>query len=77
MPVLRDRQRVLENRLMPGSVNAACADELQQPDSTRRTLQYGLMARPQTLQQFVAPQDHHEPDSIKQVVQWKPASTST
>jgi hypothetical protein len=62
---------------MPGSVNAACKEDLQEPDSKRRTLRYGLGTRLQTPQQFGASQDHHEPESIKQVVQWKPASTST
>jgi glucose 1-dehydrogenase len=70
------RQLVLENQVMLGSVNAARghfqmgADHLEHAYLRWGTHLGGLISEHFTPEQFVSLGDHHEPNSIKQVVEW-------
>jgi threonine dehydrogenase-like Zn-dependent dehydrogenase len=74
------RQLVLKNQLMLGSVNAARghfqtgANHLQQAHLKWGALLDPLVTQHYTAEEFIASQDHHEPNSIKQVVEWTKAS---
>jgi glucose 1-dehydrogenase len=73
------RQLVLRNQLMLGSVNAARGhfqmgvDDLQHAHLKWGGHLDGLVTEHLTPEQFMASQDHHGPDSIKQVVEWTTA----
>lgn len=73
------RQLVLDNQLMLGSVNAARghfqmgADDLEQAHLKWGAHLDELITQHYTPEQFVASVDPHEPDSIKQVVEWATA----
>jgi threonine dehydrogenase-like Zn-dependent dehydrogenase len=70
------RQMVLDNQVMLGSVNAAVGHfQNGASDLEQAHLKWGkhldkLITQRYTPDQFVASADHHEPDSIKQVVEW-------
>ena len=70
------RQLVLDNQIMLGSVNAARGHfQIGASDLDQARLRWGahldgLITQRFTPDQFIASADHHEPDSIKQVVEW-------
>lgn len=70
------RQLVLDNQVMFGSVNAARghfqigAGDLEQAHLRWGALVDKLITQRFTPEQFVGSTDRHEPDSIKQVVEW-------
>jgi threonine dehydrogenase-like Zn-dependent dehydrogenase len=70
------RQLVLDNQIMLGSVNAARghfqigARDLEQAHLRWGAHLDGLITQRYTPDQFVGSADQHEPDSIKQVVEW-------
>jgi threonine dehydrogenase-like Zn-dependent dehydrogenase len=70
------RQLVLDNQLMLGSVNAArghfqmAADDLAQAHLRWGTLIAGLITHRYSLDQFAGLMAHHEPDAIKEVIEW-------
>jgi threonine dehydrogenase-like Zn-dependent dehydrogenase len=74
------RQLVLENQLMVGSVNAAPGHFQAGPnDLEQAQLRWGrhlekLVTQHYAPQEFVESADHHDPYSIKQVVEWTTAS---
>lgn len=74
------RHLVLENQIMLGSVNAARghfqmgAKHLEQAHLKWGSLLDGLVTEHLTPEQFIASVEHHEPDSIKQVVEWTTAA---
>jgi threonine dehydrogenase-like Zn-dependent dehydrogenase len=73
------RQLVLENQVMLGSVNAARGhfqmgtNDLAHAHSRWGTHLDGLISEHFSPEQFVSLADHHEPNSIKQVVEWSVA----
>jgi len=70
------RQLVLDNQVMLGSVNAARghfqmgADDLADAHLRWDAHLEGLITQRYTPDQFLGSAGHHEPDSIKQVVEW-------
>ena len=70
------RQLVLDNQVMLGSVNAArghfqmAADDLAQGHLRWGTLIAGLITHRYSLDQFEGLMDHHQPDAIKEVIEW-------
>jgi glucose 1-dehydrogenase len=70
------RQLVLDNQIMVGSVNAARGHfQIGESDLEQAHLRWGshldqLITQRYTPDQFTRSADHHEPDSIKQVVEW-------
>jgi threonine dehydrogenase-like Zn-dependent dehydrogenase len=70
------RQLVLDTQVMLGSVNAARghfqigASDLEQARLRWEAHLDGLITQRYTPDQFIASADHHQPDSIKQVVEW-------
>jgi threonine dehydrogenase-like Zn-dependent dehydrogenase len=70
------RQLVLDNQVMLGSVNAARghfqmgADDLADAHLRWGAHLEGLITQRYTPDQFLGSAGHHEPDSIKQVVEW-------
>jgi glucose 1-dehydrogenase len=70
------RQLVLKNQVMLGSVNAARghfqmgANHLQQAHLKWDALLDQLVTQHYTPEEFIASQEHHEPNAIKQVVEW-------
>ncbi len=77
------RQLVLDNQVMLGSVNAARghfqmgAADLMQAHLKWGTHLDGLITQRYSPEEFVGSADHHEPDSIKQVVEWTQAEQHT
>jgi glucose 1-dehydrogenase len=73
------RQLVLENQVMLGSVNAARghfqmgADDLAQAHLRWGTHIAGLITNRYTPDQFASVMEHHDPDAIKEVIEWGPA----
>jgi threonine dehydrogenase-like Zn-dependent dehydrogenase len=74
------RQLVLGNQLMLGSVNAARghfqmgANDLEQAHLRWGAHLDGLITQHYAPEQFVGSAEQHEPDSIKQVVEWTAAA---
>jgi threonine dehydrogenase-like Zn-dependent dehydrogenase len=70
------RQLVLDNQVMLGSVNAArghfqmAADDLYQAHLRWGSLIAGLVTHRSSLDQFAGLMDHHQPDAIKEVIEW-------
>jgi threonine dehydrogenase-like Zn-dependent dehydrogenase len=70
------RQLVLANQIMVGSVNAARGHfQMGASDLEQAHLRWGthldkLITQRYAPEEFVGSADHHEPDSIKQVVEW-------
>ena len=70
------RQMVLDNQVMLGSVNAArghfqmAADDLAQAHLRWGSLIAGLITHRYSLDQFAGLMDHHQPDAIKEVIEW-------
>lgn len=70
------RQLVLDNQLMLGSVNAArghyqmAADDLEQAHLRWGKLVAGLITHRYSRDQAAGPLAHHQPDAIKEVVEW-------
>jgi glucose 1-dehydrogenase len=70
------RQLVLDNQIMLGSVNAARGHfQMGASDLEQAHLRWGthldkLITQRYAPEEFVGSADHHEPDSIKQVVEW-------
>jgi len=70
------RQLVLDNQVMLGSVNAArghfqmAADDLAQAHLRWGSLIAGLVTHRYSLDQFAGLMDHHQPDAIKEVIEW-------
>jgi threonine dehydrogenase-like Zn-dependent dehydrogenase len=70
------RQLVLDNQIMLGSVNAARGHfQMGASDLEQAHLRWGahldkLITQRYGPDQFAASADHHQPDSIKQVVEW-------
>jgi len=77
------RQLVLDNQVMLGSVNAARGHfQIGAADLQMAYLRWGahlsgLITQRYTPEQFVGSPQAHEPDSIKQVVEWTAAATRT
>lgn len=73
------RQLVLENQLMLGSVNAARGHfQMAVDDLAHAHLRWGahmerLITRRMTPDQFADATQHHQPDAIKEVVEWPAA----
>lgn len=73
------RQLVLDNQVMLGSVNAARGHfQFGADDLAEAHLRWGahleaLITQHYTPEEFVGSADRHEPDSIKQVVEWAAA----
>ena len=74
------RQLVLKNQLKLGSVNAARghfqmgANHLQQAHLKWGALPDQLVTQQYTPAEFIASQEHREPNSIRRVVEWTTAS---
>ena len=72
------RQLVLDNQIMLGSVNAARGHfQMGASDLEQAYVRWGahldkLITQRYGSDQFAASADRHEPDSIKQVVEWLP-----
>src|ERR1017187_1497958 len=70
------RQLVLDNQVMLGSVNAArghfqmAADDLAQAHLRWGSLIAGLVTHRYSSDQFAGLMDHHQPDAIKEVIEW-------
>ena len=70
------RQLVLDNQVMLGSVNAArghfqmAADDLAQAQLRWGSLIAGLVTHRYSLDRFAGLMDHHQPDAIKEVIEW-------
>ena len=70
------RQLVLDNQVMLGSVNAArghfqmAADDLAQAHLRWGSLIAGLVTHRYSLDRFAGLMDHHQPDAIKEVIEW-------
>ena len=70
------RQLVLDNQVMLGSVNAArghfqmAVDDLAQAHLRWGSLIAGLITHRYSLDQFAGLMDHHQPDAIKEVIEW-------
>ena len=77
------RRLVLDNQVMLGSVNAARGHFQMGVDHLRQArLQWGdlpdrLVTHRYTPEEFITSDDHHNPDSIKQVVEWTAAGPQT
>lgn len=73
------RQLVLDNQVMLGSVNAArghfqmAADDLAQAHLRWGTQIQGLITNRYSPDQFGGLKDQHQPDAIKEVIEWTPA----
>lgn len=70
------RQMVLENQVMLGSVNAAqghfqmAADDLAHAHLRWGAQIAGLITHRYSWDQFAGIMDHHQPDAIKEVIEW-------
>ena len=70
------RQLVLDNQVMLGSVNAArghfqmAVDDLAQAHLRWGSRIAGLITHRYSLDQFAGLMDHHQPDAIKEVIEW-------
>ena len=70
------RQLVLDNQVMLGSVNAArghfqmAVDDLAQAHLRWGDHIAGLITNRLSRDQFVASKDQHQPDAIKEVIEW-------
>src|SRR6202167_1796782 len=73
------RQLVLDNQVMLGSVNAARghfqmgADDLAQAHLRWGAQIVGLITNRYSADQFAGLRDQHQPDAIKEVIEWTPA----
>jgi hypothetical protein len=71
------RQLVLGNQVMLGSVNAAhghfqmAVDDLAQAHLRWGALIASLITHRYTVDQFAGSVSQHEPDAIKEVIEWK------
>lgn len=74
------RQLVLDNQLMLGSVNAArghfqmAADDLAQAHLRWGSHIAGLITQHHASSDFANSVTHHQPDTIKEVIEWAPAA---
>jgi len=74
------RQLVLDNQVMLGSVNAAHGHfQMGADDLARANLRWGiqiagLITNRYSPEQFAGLKDQHQPDAIKEVIEWSPAA---
>jgi hypothetical protein len=72
------RQLVLDNQVMLGSVNAAPGHfQMASDDLAQAHLRWGaqiasLITNRYSQDQFAGMNDQHQPDAIKEVVEWAP-----